>query len=61
MSNIWMMVTMDEYELPLAVAESAGELAKKVGVDKNTIMSCVSHVRKGRKTRSRYVKVEIED
>ena len=26
---IWMMVTTDKYELPMAVADSAGELARK--------------------------------
>lgn len=61
MSNIWMMVTLDKYELPLIVADSASELAKKVGVDKNTVMAAVSHVKNGRKNRSRYVKVEVDD
>ena len=61
MSNIWMMVSFDEYELPLAVAESATELAEMVGANRKTIMSAVSHVRHGRQKRSVYVKVEIDD
>lgn len=61
MSTLWLMVTLDKYELPLAVAESASELAKIAGVSKNTVMASVSHVKHGRKKRSKYIKVEVDD
>lgn len=32
--KLWMKVTNDEYELPLAVTESAAELARMVGVNR---------------------------
>lgn len=34
---IWMEVTRDRYELPVAVADSAAELAELVGVKKENI------------------------
>lgn len=34
---IWLAVTADKYELPLAVADSGAELAKKLKVSRNTI------------------------
>ena len=52
---VWMKVTKDKYELPVAVAESVAELAGIVNKTENNIRSSVSH---GYRT---YVKVVIED
>lgn len=49
-----MKVTNDKYRLPVAVADSAGELARIVGATKNTVLSSISH---GTGT---YEKVELE-
>ncbi len=57
---IWLKVTHDEFELPIAVAGSAGELARIVGVSANTIMSGLSHM-KHDGIWSAYRKVEEED
>lgn len=56
---IWMMVTKDKYELPLAVAGSAKELGEMVG-EKNfhNILSAVTHSEQ-RKNKSKYVRVKI--
>lgn len=60
MTKLWMMVTNDKYELPMAVADSAEELARMTGTTANVIYSAVSHAKKlGYK--SIYVKVEIEE
>ena len=54
---IWMAVTADEFELPLAVADTAKELGAIYGIDAKTVMTSefrgVSGKDKGRK----YVKV----
>lgn len=50
-----MRTTKDEYELPLAVAESCEELAKMVGVSKSTAACCISRKYKG------WVKVIFQD
>ena len=58
MGCLWMVVTDDEYELPIFVAESALELSRITGVNVNTIRSSVSHLRSGRNKSSIYQKVE---
>lgn len=58
-----MKVTRDEYELPLAVADSSAELARIVGVKEGTIRGCVSRVQKRmrRSKKGMYVVVEFSD
>lgn len=48
--------TVDEYELPLAVASSASELARLVGTTANSIYSTISH-RQNKGLKSRFHKV----
>jgi hypothetical protein len=55
------MVTDDKFELPLAVADSAPELAEMVGRNVNTIYSGISHEKHGRIKRSIYKKVEVKE
>lgn len=58
--TIWMMVSSDELELPLAVASSQAELARIIGIPANNIASAISQAKK-RGHKSQYVKVEIEE
>ena len=58
--NIWLKVTNDKYELPVAVADSAEELAKMCGVKVNNIHSSRSHAQ-ARGNKTRYLKVEINE
>ena len=60
MKVLWMKITKDEYELPVAVAETAAELARMLNVSVDTIYSATSRRRnKGDKTA--FVKVEVEE
>lgn len=59
--KLWMKVTDDEYELPIAIGDSAKELAARVGVTENVVHTLVYRKRKGINKSSIYVKVEIED
>lgn len=56
----YMAVTRDELSLPLAVAESPGELAKMRGVAKSTVLGQIA---KGIKeyTHPGYIRVEVEE
>ena len=58
---LYMKVTRDKYELPLAIADSPSELARILGLrNANKISSAISHaIREGRKTI--YVKVVIDE
>ena len=58
--TIWLKVTMDKYELPIAVADSAKELAAITGASINTIKS--SHCRYAKHgCKSPYRKVKVEE
>ena len=55
--KLYLLVTEDEYELPLVVAESLTELSEILQIPKNRITSAISHAKR-RGYRSKYVKVE---
>lgn len=52
--KLYMRTTMDEYELPVAVAESARELARMIGTSPDVVYSCVNK-RRG------WYKIEVPD
>lgn len=52
--KLYLYVTDDEYELPLAIAESIKELSMTIGVHRNTIV-------KNLKRPSRYKRIEVEE
>lgn len=58
--KLYICITRDKYELPVAVADTQGELAKMCGVSKATVTSSLSHQRHGR-WKSIYKEVEVED
>ena len=59
---LYLKVTKDEFELPLAVADSLKELAIMTGDTINTISSAMSHTKNNpeKYPRCRFVKVEID-
>lgn len=58
--KLYLYVSDDEYELPLAVAESAAALARMVGVTANAVRCGISRERHARH-KSRYKCVEVDD
>lgn len=59
--TLWMTVTMDDLELPTAVADSATELAKIVGISANSLMSRYSKHIHGKIEKCPFRKVKIEE
>ena len=59
--KLWMKVTNDEYELPLAVADSMAELARMTGIKPESLYSIISRDRHGKKHSYSYREVEIND
>lgn len=55
---IWMEVTKDEYELPVAIADTAEELSEMTGSTVAMITSTASKMKHGRIKNGRFVKVE---
>lgn len=58
--NLWLYVTKDEYELPIIVADSAGQLALRLGIPRNNIFTAINQARK-KGYRCRYIKVEVDE
>lgn len=53
--KLYIKTTMDDLELPVAVAESAKELAEMTGTTAASVLSSISHKHKG------WDRVEVED
>ncbi len=58
-AKLWLKVSSDQYELPLAVADSAVELATLCGVTVNTIYAQMSRVRAGTLSSCPYICVVL--
>lgn len=59
--KLYMRVTHDKYELPVAVADSVIELAKMLGLGRSSLESIFSKVRRGNPRYKIYKIVEVED
>lgn len=55
---IYIMVTKDEYELPMAIADTVKELSVMTGKSENAIRSGISKQKQG--YRSRFYKIETD-
>lgn len=58
---LYIKVTNDKYELPMAVASSVAELARITWANENTIRSLICRYERGKKKRSIYQRVVIEE
>lgn len=59
---LYMKTTSDEYELPLAVAESPRELAEMIGIKVASVASTISRIKNGKPEATKcYHIVEVED
>ena len=59
-NKVYMYVTDDKYELPLAVADTQAELAKLTHTTQNAISSSISHA-KSRNGKSQYIEVSLDE
>lgn len=56
---VYMAVTADEYELPLAVEDKAVALGKIFGKSANAVTSSICKGRNGKYSKIKFVKVKI--
>ena len=61
MHPVYMAVTQDKYELPIAWAESAWEFARMLGVDVTSILHAVGWREKNPRKKSKYKLVWVSD
>lgn len=55
---LYMAVTPDEFEQPLHIAETVGELAEIYGISNNTILSSIAHKRSGKHRGAKFIRIE---
>lgn len=60
MSCVWLKVTRDRYELPVAVAETGAELARICGTSENNVYNTINKA-KALGHWSQYIRVEVEE
>ena len=58
---LYMAVTPDEHEFPIAVADSARELGRILGVDKCTVSCHITLANQGKIKKQKYFRIEVED
>lgn len=56
---LWMQITKDKYELPIAVADSAGQLAQITGENKSNIKTQAMRAMQGSSTS--FIRIELEE
>lgn len=56
---MWLAVTPDQYELPLAVADTAEQLAAMFGLTRGSVLNLVSKNAPGTQSGRKFVKVEV--
>lgn len=59
--NLYLEVTLDRYELPVAVADSLSELAEMTGFKKSYIATAISKYISGDKPNSQFRRVTVDD
>lgn len=55
---MYMAVTTDKYELPIAIGDTARELSKLVDVSENVIYSSISKNLSGKNRKMKFIKVD---
>ena len=59
--TVYMEVTQDPLELPLAVAETARELADMTGVKVDAVYQSISRRQRGERKRTRFIRVTVDE
>ena len=57
---LWLAVDVDEYELPIAVADSARELGELMGTNKHNVETFVSKGSSGKLSGRKFIKIRDE-
>ena len=60
-NRLYLAVTKDKYELPIAVAGTIRELAEMVGIKEGSLKTLIYKYYAGQITSCKYRRVELED
>lgn len=59
--KLYLEVTQDEYQLPIVVASSVPELARKTGWSVQRIWTYLNHVKHGNIKKPKFIQVVLDD
>ena len=59
--RLWMKITSDELQLPVAIADTAEELSEITGAKTNSIQSIASRLVRGKIDKGTFVYVDVEE
>lgn len=59
--KVYMAVTADEYELPVAITTNAAEMGKICGLTRASVLSSISKGHTCRKLNAKIIRLEIEE
>lgn len=59
--KLYMAVTPDRYELPLAVCRSADELGSCFGIKGHTVLANICRNETGTKRGAKFIRIEVEE
>lgn len=58
--TLYMAVTADEYELPVAVTDRAKDLAEAFGIHKDYFFQCISRGSVNKRSNVKFLRIEVE-
>lgn len=61
MKELYMAVTSDKYEIPIAVEESPKKLAERINIKESAILTAIALKRSGRNRGIKFLKIEVEE
>lgn len=59
--KLYLYVSKDEYELPMAVADTPSKLAQKIGVSTHAVYNGISRFRANKHSKGQYRVVEVDE
>lgn len=59
--KLYLLITNDQYELPLAVADTPTELSQMTGYKRSYIKSALSKFDKGERPNAPFRRIEVDD
>ena len=61
MIKLYMAVTADKYELPIAVCSNIHDLARIFGIKPQSVSESISRKRPGKKTGVKFIRIEVDE
>ena len=59
--NLYMAVTADKYELPIAIEDTPGKLAERINIKQSSILTAIALKRSGRNRGIKFIKIQLEE